>query len=128
MSGMMARSLEESRQFWVVERQSVPGFLAQVTTEMFEKTTVGSFALADIMRIKWKGNANELARLDEQLGTSGLDEICQIYKGKALYGQVYIYIYIFPYFGIVCYNPSVYVEDQACSSHGICSIYSYSFL
>lgn len=93
MSGMMARSLEESRQFWVVERQSVPGFLAQVTTEMFEKTTVGSFALADIMRIKWKGNANELARLDEQLGTSGLDEICQIYKGKALYGQVYIYIY-----------------------------------
>lgn len=36
----MARSLEESRQFWVVERQSIPGFLAQVTTEMFEKTTV----------------------------------------------------------------------------------------
>lgn len=47
MSGMMARSLEESRQFWVVERQSVPGFLAQVTAEMFEKTTVGSFALAE---------------------------------------------------------------------------------
>ncbi|KIR26325.1 mitotic spindle assembly checkpoint protein MAD1 [Cryptococcus deuterogattii LA55] len=44
MSGMMARSLEESRQFWVVERQSVPGFLAQVTTEMFEKTTIGRAA------------------------------------------------------------------------------------
>lgn len=126
MSGMMARSLEESRQFWVVERQSVPGFLAQVTTEMFEKTTVGSFALADIMRIRWIESANEAVRLDEQLGTSGLDEIRQIYKGKALYGQIYIYIY--PYFGIVCYNPSVYVEDKACSSHGICSIYSYSFL
>nr|ODN75661.1 mitotic spindle assembly checkpoint protein MAD1 [Cryptococcus depauperatus CBS 7841] len=42
MSGMMARGLEECRQFWVVERQSVPGFLAQVTTEMFEKTTVSS--------------------------------------------------------------------------------------
>lgn len=124
MSGMMARSLEESRQFWVVERQSVPGFLAQVTTEMFEKTTVGSFALADIMRIRWIESANEAVRLDEQLGTSGLDEIRQIYKGKALYGQIYIY----PYFGIVCYNPSVYVEDKACSSHGICSIYSYSFL
>lgn len=94
MSGMMARSLEESRQFWVVERQSVPGFLAQVTTEMFEKTTVGSFALADIMRIRWIESANEAVRLDEQLGTSGLDEIRQIYKGKALYGQIYIYIYI----------------------------------
>lgn len=47
MSGMMARSLEESRQFWVVERQSVPGFLAQVTTEMFEKTTVRSFFFPD---------------------------------------------------------------------------------
>lgn len=121
----MARSLEESRQFWVVERQSVPGFLAQVTTEMFEKTTVGSFALADIIRIRWIECANEAVRLDEQLGTSGLDEIYQIYKGKALYGQVYIYI--FPYFEIVCYNPNVYVEDKACSSHGICNIYSYSF-
>lgn len=40
MSGAMARGLEEARQFWVVERQSIPGFLAQVTTEMFEKTTV----------------------------------------------------------------------------------------
>lgn len=40
MSGGMARGLEESRHFWIVERQSVPGFLAQVTTEMFEKTTV----------------------------------------------------------------------------------------
>lgn len=40
MSGGMARGLEESRHFWIGERQSVPGFLAQVTTEMFEKTTV----------------------------------------------------------------------------------------
>ncbi|WWD21649.1 hypothetical protein CI109_106135 [Kwoniella shandongensis] len=44
MSGMMARGLEESRHFWIVERQSVPGFLAQVTTEMFEKTTIGRAA------------------------------------------------------------------------------------
>ncbi|WVQ79902.1 hypothetical protein IAT38_002002 [Cryptococcus sp. DSM 104549] len=44
MSGMMSRGLEEVRQFWVVERQSVPGFLAQVTTEMFEKTTIGRAA------------------------------------------------------------------------------------
>ncbi|ODN79409.1 hypothetical protein L202_03401 [Cryptococcus amylolentus CBS 6039] len=44
MSGMMARSLEEARHFWVVERQSVPGFLAQVTIEMFEKTTMGRAA------------------------------------------------------------------------------------
>ncbi|OCF45761.1 mitotic spindle assembly checkpoint protein MAD1 [Kwoniella heveanensis CBS 569] len=42
MSGMMSRGLEESRHFWIVERQSVPGFLAQVTTEMFEKTTVSA--------------------------------------------------------------------------------------
>ena len=42
MSGGMARNgeLEECRRFWVMERQSIPGFLAQVTTEMFEKTTV----------------------------------------------------------------------------------------
>lgn len=41
MTGAMARGLEDTRHFWIVERQSVPGFLAQVTTEMFEKTTVG---------------------------------------------------------------------------------------
>lgn len=40
MTGAMRRGLEEAHQFWVVERQSIPGFLAQVTTEMFEKTTV----------------------------------------------------------------------------------------
>lgn len=40
MIGAMGRGLEESRRFWIDERQSVPGFLAQVTTEMFEKTTV----------------------------------------------------------------------------------------
>ena len=39
MSGALARGLEEARVFWIDERQSVPGFLAQVTTEMFEKTT-----------------------------------------------------------------------------------------
>lgn len=43
MTGGMSKGLEESRHFWVVERQSVPGFLAQVTTEMFEKTTVSTF-------------------------------------------------------------------------------------
>lgn len=45
MMGGMAKGLEESRHFWIVERQSVPGFLAQVTTEMFEKTTVGDHAV-----------------------------------------------------------------------------------
>jgi mitotic spindle assembly checkpoint protein MAD1 len=40
MTGAMAKGLEEARHFWITERQSVPGFLAQVTTEMFEKTTV----------------------------------------------------------------------------------------
>jgi len=42
MTGGMSRSEElgECRRFWIEERQSVPGFLAQVTTEMFEKTTV----------------------------------------------------------------------------------------
>lgn len=44
MMGGMARSLEEARDFWVTERQSIPGFLAQVTTEMFEKTTLGRAA------------------------------------------------------------------------------------
>ena len=44
MLGGMAKSgeLEECRRFWIEERQSVPGFLAQVTTEMFEKTTVSA--------------------------------------------------------------------------------------
>ena len=40
MSGAMSRGLDDTRHFWIQERQSVPGFLAQVTTEMFEKTTV----------------------------------------------------------------------------------------
>jgi mitotic spindle assembly checkpoint protein MAD1 len=44
MTGAMARGLEEARHFWIVERQSVPGFLAQVTTECFEKTTIGRAA------------------------------------------------------------------------------------
>ncbi|KAK4688858.1 hypothetical protein P7C73_g1261, partial [Tremellales sp. Uapishka_1] len=44
MTGAMARGLEECRHFWIVERQSVPGFLAQVTSEMFEKTTIGRAA------------------------------------------------------------------------------------
>ncbi|WOO77161.1 Spindle assembly checkpoint component mad1 [Vanrija pseudolonga] len=44
MTGGMARGLEEARDFWVTERQSIPGFLAQVTTEMFEKTTIGRAA------------------------------------------------------------------------------------
>ncbi|ORY21331.1 spindle assembly checkpoint component Mad1 [Naematelia encephala] len=44
MTGALAKGLEESRHFWIVERQSVPGFLAQVTTEMFEKTTIGRAA------------------------------------------------------------------------------------
>ena len=45
MTGAMAKGLEESRHFWIVERQSVPGFLAQVTTEMFEKTTVRAHSI-----------------------------------------------------------------------------------
>ncbi|GFZ47899.1 hypothetical protein JCM24511_05646 [Saitozyma sp. JCM 24511] len=44
MTGAMAKGLEEARHFWITERQSVPGFLAQVTTEMFEKTTIGRAA------------------------------------------------------------------------------------
>jgi hypothetical protein len=43
MTGGMSRGLEDVRTFWIGERQSVPGFLAQVTTEMFEKTTVSLF-------------------------------------------------------------------------------------
>jgi mitotic spindle assembly checkpoint protein MAD1 len=50
MSGGMAKSgeLEECRRFWIMERQSVPGFLAQVTTEMFEKTTVSQRPLGRV--------------------------------------------------------------------------------
>lgn len=44
MSGALARGLEEAREFWVTERQSIPGFLAQVTSELFEKTTMGRAA------------------------------------------------------------------------------------
>jgi len=64
MTGAMARGLEDTRHFWIVERQSVPGFLAQVTTEMFEKTTVGASVDAYISsltpdracgRVRWAG-------------------------------------------------------------------------
>lgn len=54
MSGAMKRGLEEAHQFWVVERQSIPGFLAQVTTEMFEKTTVSS-RLAVLTSVRARG-------------------------------------------------------------------------
>jgi hypothetical protein len=49
MTGGMSRSEElgECRRFWIEERQSVPGFLAQVTTEMFEKTTVSALFVAE---------------------------------------------------------------------------------
>lgn len=48
MTGGMSRSEElgECRRFWIEERQSVPGFLAQVTTEMFEKTTVSAYFIS----------------------------------------------------------------------------------
>jgi mitotic spindle assembly checkpoint protein MAD1 len=46
VTGGMARSFEESKHFWVTERQSVPGFLAQITTEMFERTTVSYVPVA----------------------------------------------------------------------------------
>jgi len=70
MSGGMSRSedLEECRRFWIQERQSVPGFLAQVTTEMFEKTTV-SVTLntagdekSDILVWSWSRGTRRYAR------------------------------------------------------------------
>jgi hypothetical protein len=44
MMGGMAKTLEHAKEYWVLQRQSIPGFLAQVTLEAFEKTTV-SFKL-----------------------------------------------------------------------------------
>ena len=61
MTGGMSRSEElgECRRFWIEERQSVPGFLAQVTTEMFEKTTVSQPFVYGCMCER--GNLAELA-------------------------------------------------------------------
>jgi mitotic spindle assembly checkpoint protein MAD1 len=61
MTGGMSRSEElgECRRFWIEERQSVPGFLAQVTTEMFEKTTVSQQFVYGF--IGERGNLAELA-------------------------------------------------------------------
>ncbi|KAJ9101028.1 hypothetical protein QFC21_003246 [Naganishia friedmannii] len=44
MMGAMAKGLGDVRVYWVEQRQSIPGFLAQVTLEMFEKTTFGRAA------------------------------------------------------------------------------------
>lgn len=44
MTGGMSKGLADARKYWVEERQSVPGFLAQVTLEVFEKTTIGRLA------------------------------------------------------------------------------------
>jgi mitotic spindle assembly checkpoint protein MAD1 len=41
MTGRLAKGLEDVKQYWVVDRNSIPGFLSQVTLEIFEKTTVG---------------------------------------------------------------------------------------
>jgi hypothetical protein len=65
MTGGMSRSEElgECRRFWIEERQSVPGFLAQVTTEMFEKTTVSQqFVYPD-----GRCNGERLLRMDDDL-------------------------------------------------------------
>ncbi len=40
MMGGMSKQFTHLRDYWVVERQSMAGFLASVTLEMFEKTTV----------------------------------------------------------------------------------------
>ena len=40
MMGGMGKNLEHVKEYWVLQRQSIPGFLAQVTLEAFEKTTV----------------------------------------------------------------------------------------
>lgn len=40
MMGAMSKTLEHVKDYWLIQRQSVPGFLAQVTLEVFEKTTV----------------------------------------------------------------------------------------
>lgn len=69
MTGGMAGSLEESRVFWVVERQSIPGFLAQVTTEMFEKTTVSVCTCPTCSLLSVRGNQSH-GRLAEQQVTS----------------------------------------------------------
>ncbi len=51
MTGGMARGLEDTRRYWVEDRQSVPGFLSQVTLEIFEKTTVSNFVWSICLRI-----------------------------------------------------------------------------
>jgi mitotic spindle assembly checkpoint protein MAD1 len=67
MSGGMARGpeMEDMKRFWVVERQSVPGFLAQVTTEMFEKTTV---SVRDRSACKAQGRSSGVAGVIRALG------------------------------------------------------------
>jgi mitotic spindle assembly checkpoint protein MAD1 len=65
MTGGMARGaeMEGMRRFWIEERQSVPGFLAQVTTEMFEKTTVSDArgACGAVRRAGWVQGSMELS-------------------------------------------------------------------
>jgi len=69
MLGGMAKSgeLEECRRFWIEERQSVPGFLAQVTTEMFEKTTVSADRDLDP---EARGRESEIVRESDRVKTS----------------------------------------------------------
>lgn len=47
MMGGMGKSLEGVKEYWVLQRQSIPGFLAQVTLEAFEKTTVSCVFFRD---------------------------------------------------------------------------------
>ena len=74
MTGALARGLEDTRHFWIVERQSVPGFLAQVTVEMFEKTTVSCPPVVGVGRLCHVADSRSALRQD----TSDLSNVSRL--------------------------------------------------
>jgi allantoicase len=56
MMGGMGKNLEHVKEYWVLQRQSIPGFLAQVTLEAFEKTTV---RISSVDLIRFRGNETD---------------------------------------------------------------------
>lgn len=45
LTGGLAKSLDELREFWVTQRKDIPCFLAAVTLELYDRTTVSGGAV-----------------------------------------------------------------------------------
>lgn len=56
---MMTSSIEALRDFWVTQRQDIPCFLAAVTLELYDLTTVSSRDFVSTLWRSWSGEGRK---------------------------------------------------------------------